>query len=164
MTNAERYKIILFNMPEMDFEESKKFINLGVVINERGEVLMIRRAQLEKGKDGSALTWAFPGGKQRFKETREECVKREVLAETGYDTQSIKQIALDFHRQFPVMIVYHLCKLSSPEPVSDPSEPHEVAEIRWVKPAEIKSLITTILNPKVAAELGIDKLRKNLDF
>lgn len=142
-------------MPEGNFEESKKFINLGVVLNEKGEVLMIRRNKVEEGKGGSALTWAFPGGKQRFSESREECVKREILAETGYDVESLRQIALDFHPQFPVMIVYHLCRLSSPEPVADPSEPHEVAEIKWVNPAEIRSLITTALNSKVAKELGI---------
>lgn len=145
-------------MPENQVEnrdESKKFINLGVVLNEAGEVLMIKRNKVEEGKGGSTLTWAFPGGKQRFSESREECVKREVLAETGYAVEPMKQIDLNFHPQFPVMIVYHLCRLSSPEPVAAPSEPHEVAEVRWVKPADIKGLINTALNPKVAKELEI---------
>lgn len=141
-------------MPDTKIEEAENFLNLGVVLNEKDEVLMIKRAQPEEGKDGSVLAWAFPGGKQRLKETREECVQREVLAETGYAVQSIKQISLDSHPQFSVMIVYHLCRLSSPKPVSKPQEPHEIAEIRWVKPIEIKNLITTTLNPKVAKELG----------
>ena len=54
--------------------ESKSFINLGVVLNDKGEVLIIRRKVIEKGVDGSSLQWAFPGGKQRLNETREECV------------------------------------------------------------------------------------------
>lgn len=116
---------------------------------------MIKRVRPEKGKSDSILIWAFPGGMQNSKETREECLKRKVLSETGYEIEVIKQIALDFHPQFPVMIVYHLCRLSFPEPVADPSEPHEVAEIKWVNPAEIRSPITTALNPKVAKELGI---------
>lgn len=142
-------------MLEKNPEESKKFVNLGIVFNEKREVLMIRRNRPEEGKEGSILIWAFPGGKQRFSESREECVKREILAETGYAVESLRQIALDFHPQFPVMIVYHLCRLISSEPVAEPSEPHEVAEVRWVKPEDIKGLIKTALNPKVAKELGI---------
>lgn len=136
--------------------EEKNFINLGVVLNEKNEVLMIRRRKKETGKDGAVLEWAFPGGKQRLNETREECVKREILAETGYDIIPVKQIALNFHPQFVlVMIVYHLCRLASAQQIGEPQEPHEVAEIKWVKPAEIRNLITSALNPDVARELRI---------
>lgn len=130
-------------------KESTRFINLGVVLNKKGEVLMIRRAEHEKGKDGTELTWAFPGGKQRLNESREECVHREVLAETGYDATSSRQISMRVHPQFLVLVVYHLCSLNAEKPVAEPSEPHEVAEIRWVKPPEIEKLITTDLDPVV---------------
>jgi len=140
-----------------NIEEAKDFINLAVVKNKQGKVLMIRRREKEKGKNGSVLSWAFPAGKQRFSETREDCVKREVLAETGYEITPIRQISLKIHPQFPVMIVYHLCELVSEKPVAKPSEPHEVAEIKWVEPNQIKNLITTNLNPDVAKVLGIEK-------
>ena len=136
-------------------KEAKDFINLGVVINEKNEVLMIRRAKPEKGEDGSLLEWAFPGGKQRFDETREDCVRREVLAETGYDVESVEQIDVRAHPQIPVTIVYHLCELNTPEPIAKPKEIHEVAEIKWVKPEQVKKIITTILNPQVARRLEI---------
>ena len=135
--------------------ESESFINLGVVLNNKGEVLVIRRKVLEKGIDGSILQWAFPGGKQQFDETREECVKREVLAETGYDIKPSKQISLRVHPQFPVIVVYHLCFLNSQEPIAKPIEPHEIAEIKWVKPEKIKELFTTDIDPKVKQELRI---------
>lgn len=135
--------------------ESNKLINLGIVLNKKGEVLMIRRKKPEKGKDGAILEWAFPGGKQFSNEEREEAVRREVLAETGYDVTSIKQIDLSFHPQISVIIIYHLCTLNNEKPIANPKEAHEVAEIKWVKPEAIKSLITTELNPKVAEELGI---------
>lgn len=135
--------------------EVEDFINLGVILNDKREVLMIRRVQKEVGRDGSVLTWAFPGGKQRFNESRSECVKREVLVETGYDIEPIKEISLRYHPQFSVGIVYHFCRLASPKPIAEPSEPHEVAEIRWIKPQEIKGLITTDLDPKVSQELGL---------
>ena len=135
--------------------EAEDFINLGVTIDSSGRVLMIRRKKPEIGKNNSVLKWAFPGGKQHFDETREECVKREVLAETGYDIHPIKQITICLHPQIPVMIVYHLCGLDSPNPIAKPEEPHEVAEIRWVELKKIKDLITTALNPAVAKELGL---------
>ena len=47
-------------------EEAKDFINLGVIVNNKDEVLMIRRVKKETGKKGAILEWAFPGGKQKF--------------------------------------------------------------------------------------------------
>lgn len=135
--------------------EAEDFLNLGVVRNDSGEVLLIRRVEQEKGKDKSVLTWAFPGGKQHLNESRSECVAREVLDETGYKIESIKEISLRFHPQFPVFIVYHLCRLSSLKPVAEPREPHEIAEIRWVKPKELLKLFTTNFNPEVKRELGL---------
>ncbi len=142
-------------MPDEVVKESKNFINLGIVRNEKGEVLMIRRVEKEQGGDESTLEWAFPGGKQRYDESREGCVQREILDETGYDVVSDREISMRIHPQFMITIIYHLCHLNSPEPIDEPKEAHEVAEIRWVKLAEIKSLITTDLDPKVASILRI---------
>jgi len=135
--------------------EAEDFINLGIILNDRGGVLMIKRVKEEVGGDGSKLTWAFPGGKQQMQESRADCVKREVLAETGYSVESFREISLRPHPQFSVFIVYHRCKLLSQKPVAKPSEPHEVAEVKWVKAQEIKDLITTDLDPKVSRELGL---------
>ncbi len=137
-------------------EESKTFINLGIVLNKKGQVLMIRRVKKESGKNGSVLSWAFPAGKQRYNETRSNCVKREVLDETGYEIKPIREISMRVHPQFPIFIVYHLCDLISEKPVAKPIEPDEVAEIKWVKPEEIKNLITTDLDPRVSKVLGLD--------
>ncbi len=138
-----------------DKKESKDFINLGIIVNDKGEVLMIRRVKKEIGKDSSVLEWAFPGGKQRFDESRSKCVEREVLDETGYDIKSVKEISLRVHPQILVFIVYHLCELKIEKPIAEPIEPHEVAEIRWVKKEDIKNLITTNLDEKVSEELGL---------
>ncbi|MCX6764178.1 MAG: NUDIX hydrolase [Candidatus Nealsonbacteria bacterium] len=140
--------------------EIEDLINLGIVVNGNKEVLLIKRVKREKGKDGSVLTWAFPGGKQRINETRKECVAREVLAETGYKIEPVEEISLRLHPQFSVFIVYHLCRLVLPRLVAKPKEPHEIAEIRWVKPKEIKKLFTTDLDPKVSLELGLSKTNK----
>ncbi len=137
--------------------ESQNFINLCIVQNKKGEVLMIRRVKKEVGRKGAVLEWAFPGGKQRFDESRAECVRRETLDETGYDIKSIQEISMRVHPQFLVTVVYHLCQLVSPKQVAPPREPHEVAEIRWVKPAEVKNLITTDLDSGVQKALGLDE-------
>lgn len=131
------------------------FINVGVVRNSAGKVLLIKRAKKEKGTSKSILSWAFPGGTQRLNETRKECVAREVLAETGYKVKSIKEISFRCHPQFPVFIVYHLCRLVLPKPIARAKEPHEIAEIRWVKPKEIKKLFTSNFDSSVRNELGL---------
>ena len=137
-------------------KEAKDFINLGVVVNNKDEVLMIRRVKKETGKGGAVLEWAFPGGKQRFNESRSECVKREILDETGYDIEPIKEISLRVHPQFLICVVYHFCRLISEKSIAKPKEPHEIAEIKWVKKAEIKNLITSDLDEKVSRKLGLE--------
>lgn len=136
--------------------ETKDFINLGIVLNDKNEVLMILRKKKEIGKGGSILTWAFPGGKQRLNETRQECTKREILAETGYEIEYVKQISMRLHPQFPVFVVYHLCRLAKLKQIAKPQEPHEVAEIKWVKIQDIKNLITTDLDEKVSQILRLN--------
>lgn len=140
-------------MPEP--KESQKFINLGVVLNKKGEVLMIRRAKEEVGRDGSILSWVFPGGRLRLGESREESVRRGVLTETGYDIKPVGQISLRVHPQFFAIVVYHLCHLNSEKPVSKPSQSQEIAEIRWVKREDIPNLITTDLDQGVKKQLGL---------
>ncbi len=137
-------------------KEAKDFINLGVVVNDKNEVLMIRRVKKESGKEGAILEWAFPGGKQILNESRKECVEREVLDETGYDIELVREISLRIHPQILVFIVYHFCRLKSENPVAKPKEPHEIAEIKWVKKQDIKNLVTTHLDEKVSQELGIE--------
>lgn len=142
-------------MAEDEVKESKNFINLGVVRNEKGEVLMARRREKKVGSDGSVLEWIFPGGAQRYSESREECVKRRVLSMTGYNVTPVRQISMHVNPIFMKTLNYYLCQLDSPEPIAEPKEMHEIAEIKWVKPEEIRNLITTDLDPKVAKALGI---------
>ena len=135
--------------------EIEDFLNLGVVVNGNNEVLMVKRIKKEKGVDGSVLTWAFPGGKQRFNESRKDCVVRGVLSETGYKIKPKKEVSFRFHPQFPVFIVYHFCKLSSKKPVSEPKQSYEISEVKWVKLKDLKNIITTNLDFRVAKELGL---------
>lgn len=135
--------------------QNDRLINLRVVLDRAGQVLMIRRVKKEKGSDGSVLEWAFPGGVQRNTETRSECVTREVRAETGYEIIPVKEISERTHPQFRVFIVYHRCTLASLDPASTPQQPHEVAEVKWIQPADLEKLVTTDFDPAVRKELGL---------
>ena len=53
-------------------------VGVGVVVLKDGKVLMGRR----KNSHGSGF-WAFAGGHLEYKETVEECAKRELFEETG---------------------------------------------------------------------------------
>lgn len=135
--------------------EGIRFIIVGIVRNAKGEILLIKRVKKETGSDGSVLEWSFPGGRLHPPESREDCAKREIREETGYDIRPIRQISTRRHPQIPIDIAYYLCQLTAEEPVAEPSEPDEVAEIKWVAPADLKNYLTTDLDPNVARELGI---------
>jgi 8-oxo-dGTP diphosphatase len=136
-------------------EEAQDFINLGIVTNNKEEVLMIRRVKKETGSTGAILEWAFPGGKQRLQETRKQCVEREILDETGYSVEASRELSSRIHPEISVFIVYHLCYLKSDKPVTEPKEPDEIAEVKWIKKQDIKNFITTNLDEKVSKELKI---------
>lgn len=136
--------------------ESKSFINLGVVVNDQNEILIVKRAKEEKSTDGAmTLTWAFPGGKQKFSESRKDCVQREILDETGYEVEYAREISMRAHLHFPIIMVYHLCRSKNVKPKSKPNQPWEITEVKWVKTEELKNYFTTDLDKNVAAELGL---------
>ncbi len=137
-------------------EKTSKFVNLGIVINKKGEVLIIKRKKEEKTKTGKIFLWSFPGGMQEKGETREERVVDEVLKETGYKVKPVRQIHLRLHPDTLTMIAYFLCELESEEPVQEIEEKDEVEEVRWVKPEELKNYFTTDIDPEVKKLLNID--------
>lgn len=133
-----------------------KFVNLGVVINKKGEVLIIKRRKKEKTITGADFVWAFPGGVQEAGETREDRVVKEVLLETGYKVKPLRQIHLRVHPDTLVLIAYFLCALESEEPIQEIVEKDEVEEIRWVKPEELKNYFTTDIDPEIKKVLKIE--------
>lgn len=133
-----------------------EFINVGVILNKKGEVLIIKRKNPEVTKNNKIFIWSFPGGKQEAGESREERVVKEVLLETGYKVKPLKQISLRIHPDTYKIIAYFLCELEKEEPVQEISEKDEVEEIKWVRPEELKNYFTTDINPDVKKVLGIE--------
>lgn len=137
-------------------KEYTNFVCLGLIHNDKGEILMVKRIKEEPGETGKVLTWSFPGGRLYEGETREDCVQREVEIGTRVKVIAEKQIALRRHPEYPVFVAYYQCRLITNIPKELKTQiPEEIGEIKWVKPEEIKSLITTPLNPDVAKFLKI---------
>jgi len=60
-------------------------VGMGVIVRKDGKVLLGKR----KGSHGEA-TWCFPGGHLEFKESLEDCAKRETLEETGVKIKNLR--------------------------------------------------------------------------
>lgn len=133
-----------------------KFVNLGIVLNKKKEVLIIKRRKKETTPTGKVLIWAFPGGVQEKGKTREESVAEEILLETGYKVRPIQQIHLRVHPDTFVVLAYFVCELESEEPVQEIQEKDEVEEVKWVKPEELKDYFSTDIDPEVKKFLGIE--------
>lgn len=134
-------------------------INLGVVLDSRGFVLLIKRVREEVGRCGARLKWAFPGGRPHKGEPQKKCVAREVRRETGYAVRPLFRIASRTHPQFSVRITYWLCELKIPSPASEPAEPHEVGEIRWVRAGRVERMFTSNFDSRVKKALARANVR-----
>lgn len=116
---------------------------------------MTRKVKPEKGKKGAKLTWVFPGGWPENGETLERALVREVLVETGFLVSVEKEISTRIHPEFPVELHYFSVRMISQKPLRPIEEKYEIAECKWVEPEEIKKIITSDLDPRVAKYLGI---------
>lgn len=125
------------------------------IIPKGDAVVMVRRANPEEGEGGVRLELVFPGGVLRVGESREACVKREVREETGYEVEPVRLISYRMQPEMRRIIFYYLCRLVHPEPVTNPSEPYEIAEVLLVPIKKLQSLIKTSIDPLVLKELGL---------
>ncbi len=104
-----------------------------VVVQQAGRLLVIRRAA------GVAVpgAWCFVGGAIESGETEEQAVVREFREEVGGSVQPVRRI-WEYTRPDGAL---HLawwqaewdCRPLEPNP-------HEVAELRWCTPAELRAL------------------------
>ena len=97
-----------------------------------GRVLVTRRPK------GSHLAGfdEFPGGRRRANETLEQCLRRELLEETGYQVRVLCLIGTKrhFYPDRVVWLWFYLCEPQTVAPVSKGS----ALDPRWVRLAELK--------------------------
>ncbi|WP_455464276.1 NUDIX hydrolase N-terminal domain-containing protein [Candidatus Hodarchaeum mangrovi] len=111
----------------------------GAVINSKGEILLIQRADNQM--------WAMPGGLLEVGETPAEGVIREIFEETGIECQAIELIGIFDSRfwqtSFPFHM-YHLLFLCSPIKSSHArtaTHEHETLTIDWFKESSLPEKI-----------------------
>ncbi len=139
-------------MKNPEHEPSLTHVVLGIVTNQKSEVLIVQRRKKEK-KAQSILEWVFPGGKIKPGEDQLTAVKREVLEETGYQIKPQQEISQRIHPQFPVHLHYLSASLESDNQVSFNQE--ETVKVKWVKPKELKNYFTTDFDTGVQKYLGL---------
>ena len=64
------------------FYPDRPYVGVGAVIVDRGHVVLIKRKH-----EPLAGQWSLPGGAVELGESLEDCVRREMLEETGLDVE-----------------------------------------------------------------------------
>ena len=119
------------------------------VIHRGGKILIGRR------RDDQMLggLWEFPGGKCEAAESPADTVVREVLEETGLTVTTGAEIATVGHAysHFSITLTALHCKV-----VSGRTRARSAAELRWVKPGELRAFPFPKANRRVLdALLGL---------
>lgn len=109
------------------------FVALGLIVNERGEILLGRRHDpRNRGMHGK---WEFPGGKVEFGENPKDTVIREANEEVALDVvpEKILNIYSWFHPDRPhiqVILMAYVARASNPGHARPNCR--EVSEVSWV--------------------------------
>jgi 8-oxo-dGTP diphosphatase len=129
-----------------------------VIINERNEVLLIRRGhEPAKGK------WSLPGGSVQPAETPAKAAVREVREETGLEVELSAElwritVALSAEHEFD--LVGFLANYRGGEPSA--ADDAELA--CWVTAEKFKSLQTTPRLAELLAAAGWPRVGKNVGY
>lgn len=133
----------------------RKPVHAGVMLNEKGDVALVRRKKVEKGEGGVVLEWSLPCGKPNPGEDGFQCVERETYKETGYKNYATQCIGEADHPEFPVHIFYYLCYPVDPFQEARIIEKRSIVEMKCVPKNEVLQYIKTSLANCVAEKLGL---------
>lgn len=105
----------------------------GVVFNDQGDVLLIRR-----GKSPAFGQWSVPGGKLESGESLTEACRREIKEETGMEVE-VKNIVAVVERRIENYHYVIVDFLAFPTLASNqqPAPQSDANEARWVKRSEL---------------------------
>jgi 8-oxo-dGTP diphosphatase len=120
----------------------RPFLAVSAAIIRDGHVLVVRRARAP-----AAGLFTLPGGVVECGETLVEAVVREAREETGI---AIEPVALAGHREVVTRAAdgrverhFVILAFAARWMAGEPSLSDELAEARWIRPAELKTLSTT---------------------
>ena len=114
----------------------------GAVIAHSGRVLLIRRSS-----PAGALLWTFPSGKLVPGETAADAAAREAAEEAGVSVAPLVVLGSRVHPATGWRVVYVACRLL--DGTAHVASPREVAEVRWVRPAELDGFVPGGVYPPV---------------
>ena len=103
--------------------------------------------------------YEMPGGKLEHGENPEECIKREILEETGIKTEVVKIYRIGSttikETNEHCIIIYYLLK-----PLNENPNPLDYEELKWATEQEIEALKTTDEQLE-AIRKGFEKINKH---
>ncbi|WLR54206.1 NUDIX hydrolase [Mesobacillus subterraneus] len=105
----------------------------GVCINKYGEILMVLQ-----GTEDEEKLWAVPAGGKETGETFDQCCIREVLEETGYEVEIVRQLFMKtgLISGVKVKVQYFEIKVTGGDSqIQDPDG--LIHEIAWKKVSEM---------------------------
>jgi len=123
-------------------KKKKKLVVLGLVENNKGEVLVSQRYDPKVKK--AHLKWDLIGGTNEFGESLAETAKREIFEETGMNVKVIKMLPEcaskfwehDDFLQYTHVFCY-ICKLIGGKMHL---EDHKINKLKWVDVGELDNL------------------------
>jgi len=118
---------------------------LGIVYDPKTRRILIGRRENDPHVKG--LSWTFPGGRPAYKEDLESYLKQQIKLKTGLDVEVKKIVfAKTYTEKRELLSIYYYCEVAGGREKAG----EKFAEIKWVKPTEVKKLFTgTSLHPKV---------------
>lgn len=133
----------------------RPLIGVGAIILKDGKILLGKR----KDTHGHG-EWAFPGGHLEYKESVEECTRREIAEETGLIAISLKlgpwtEDIIDNDKHYVTLFVFVRSFIGQPKLL----EPHKCEGWEWFGWNELPSpLFITIKS--LIEKVGIKNLEK----
>ena len=115
--------------------EQQFWIGVHGVIEDRGKILVLRRAPSMTYKPGA---WDLPGGHLAANETFEECLAREVAEETGLTIEIDRLLCANKAPGPYVQLIFACRPAGASRDVT--LRPYEHAEWRWATLEEIVQL------------------------
>ncbi|MFI2204748.1 NUDIX hydrolase [Streptomyces sp. NPDC020192] len=116
------------------------------IVVDDGSVLMVRRRVAE-----GQLSWQFPAGEIEAAETPEQAAVRETLEEVGMKVTVVKVLGERVHPKTGRNMSYVACAVESG--TAYVADDEELAEIAWVRPAQIPEYVPYGLFAPVQAYL-----------
>ena len=114
-----------------EIKEDRSFSSCVVVINDKGEVLFLKR--IEETPTFPSM-WGFPGGGSDKGEPKEECARREMYEETGLGANNLTYI--DEKRNKNKSVYFFKCVDFSGQ-VDMINVQKEHTDFKWVNPNDL---------------------------